>query len=48
MPNSTLKPNPRGNLNNNQYIEKLVEIGMALSLEKDINQLLEMVVDRAR
>ena len=48
MPNSTLKPNPGGNLNNNQYIEKLVEIGMALSLEKDINQLLEMVVDRAR
>lgn len=32
-------------LNNNRHIDKLIEIGMALSSEKDINRLLEIVLD---
>ncbi len=48
MTHSNLRNGAKTTPKNNQYIEKLVEIGMALSLEKDIDKLLEMVVDRAR
>jgi HD-GYP domain-containing protein (c-di-GMP phosphodiesterase class II) len=47
MENSTKKNKFNDNLNNNN-IKKLVGIGMALSLEKDIDKLLEMIVDKAR
>ncbi|SDU64549.1 HD family phosphohydrolase [Desulfobacula phenolica] len=33
------------NLNNNSHIDKLIKIGMALSSEKDINKLLEIMLD---
>ena len=47
MKNSIEKKKPNKNLSIDQ-IQKLVEIGMALSLEKDINKLLEKVVNKAR
>jgi len=47
MKHSITKRLPDENLNIDQ-IQKLVEIGTALSLEKDINKLLEKVVDKAR